>query len=167
MGIVVTGIRPMTATDVAGVAGLEAANQPRPWSETVFAEELARDDRAYFVVEGAEGILGFAGVMVSGEEAHVMNLLVAPDHRGRGLARRLMLAVVDAARDRGARSLTLEVRTGNVAARGLYEDFGLAPVGTRPGYYGDEDALILWAHDIDGPEYAARLDRLRENGSDG
>ncbi len=57
----------------------------------------------------------------------------------------------------GARHLTLEVRTGNEAARRLYHRFGLAPVGVRPGYYQGEDALIMWAHDIDSPEYFRSL----------
>src|SRR5690606_38126633 len=57
----------------------------------------------------------------------------------------------------GARHLTLEVRSRNTAARSLYSSVGLAPVGVRPGYYGDDDALILWAHDIDHPEYLSDL----------
>jgi hypothetical protein len=42
----------------------------------------------------------------------------------------------------------------------LYAHFGLAPVGLRKGYYGDDDALILWAHEIDSDEYQGRLERL-------
>jgi len=68
-----------------------------------------------------------------------------------------MLALIEAAVDLGARHLTLEVRTGNDAARALYSRLGLAPVGVRPRYYGDDDALILWAHDIDRPEYLESL----------
>jgi ribosomal-protein-alanine N-acetyltransferase len=56
--------------------------------------------------------------------------------------------------------LTLEVRMGNQAARALYERFGFAPAGIRKGYYAEvgEDALVMWAHDVDGDDYAARLD---------
>ena len=57
----------------------------------------------------------------------------------------------------GARHLTLDVRSTNDRARSLYSGLGLAPVGVRPGYYGDEDALILWAHDIDSPSYLETL----------
>jgi ribosomal-protein-alanine N-acetyltransferase len=53
------------------------------------------------------------------------------------------------------------VRAENESARKLYARLGLAPVGVRKGYYGDDDALILWAHDIDGEEYRARLEGLR------
>ena len=83
--------------------------------------------------------------------------------RRHGLGRRLVLAVIEAALDMGARHMTLEVRAGNEAARHLYAGLGMAPVGTRPGYYGDEDALILWAHDIDRPEYREMLAGLRDD----
>jgi ribosomal-protein-alanine N-acetyltransferase len=91
----------------------------------------------------------------------VTNLLVDPEWRGRGIGLELMLGLIAAGLSDGARHLTLEVRSTNEAARGLYARLGLAPVGVRQGYYGDDDALILWAHDIDGPEYRARLEELR------
>ena len=56
----------------------------------------------------------------------------------------------------GAKHLTLEVRSENSAARALYASLGLAPVGVRKGYYGDDDALIMWAHAIDESEYRER-----------
>jgi len=99
--------------------------------------------------------------MVVGDEAHVTNLLVAKPARRRGLGRMLMLGLVQAALDLGGRHLTLEVRSGNRAAQALYSSFGLSPVGARKGYYGDEDALIFWVHDIDSDEYGARLEELR------
>ena len=63
---------------------------------------------------------------------------------------------------RGATAVTLEVRASNEAAQALYRRFGFLPVGTRKGYYRhpDEDALVLWAHEVDTGEYAARLDRI-------
>lgn len=150
-------IREMTGEDVAQVAALEEAHQPRPWSEGVFRDELAAENRRYLVA-GDDEIIGFGGVMVIGDEAHVTNLLVAEGHRGAGTGRGLMVALIDAARSMGARHLTLEVRKRNHPARSLYSALGLAPVGVRRGYYGDDDALILWAHDIDRPGF---LDALR------
>jgi ribosomal-protein-alanine N-acetyltransferase len=91
----------------------------------------------------------------------VTNLLVDPRWRHRGIGLELMIALIDAAVSEGARHLTLEVRSGNEAARGLYARLGLVPVGVRKGYYGDDDALILWAHDIDGADYRSRLEGLR------
>ena len=91
------------------------------------------------------------------DEAHVTNVLVAPEHRRKGVARRLMVALIEAAVDAGATHLTLEVRTRNAAARALYSSLGLAPVGVRPRYYGDDDALIMWVHDIDDPQYLRHI----------
>ena len=142
----VTTIRPMSLDHLVEVVSLETAEQPAPWSEQIFRDELSAQNRCYLVA-GAP-IIGFGGVMVVGEEAHVTNLLVAPEHRRKGIARELLARLVDEALEMGARHLTLEVRESNVAARALYSSMGLAPVGVRRGYYGDEDALIMWAHDI-------------------
>ncbi len=74
-----------------------------------------------------------------------------------------MVALVDAALERRMTALTLEVRADNTAAQGLYRRFGLAPAGVRRAYYqpDGEDALVMWAHDIHEPPYAARSARLR------
>jgi ribosomal-protein-alanine N-acetyltransferase len=135
---------------------LEEMNQLQPWTEGIFNDELSAENRTYLVAE--DGVLcGFGGVMLVGDEAHITNLLVAPEHRGRGIGRQLMIGLIEAAIDEGARHLTLEVRSENESARSLYSGLGLAPVGVRPGYYHDDDALIMWAHDIDSAEYAERL----------
>ncbi len=161
MGSKVTEIRPLSPEDVATLVAMESANQPRPWSEGVFNDELTADSRVYLGVVNGESLYGFGGMVLSGDEAHITNLLVAPDQRRKGFARRLMVGLIDAARDMGARHLTLEVRSRNQAGIRLYQRFGMAPVGLRKGYYGDDDALILWVHDIDSSLYGAKLDSLR------
>jgi ribosomal-protein-alanine N-acetyltransferase len=156
MGVGVIAIRAFQPEDVAAALALEVANQFQPWTEGIFNDELSAENRTYLVAE--DGVLcGFGGVMLIGDEAHITNLLVAPEHRGQGIGRRLMIGLIEAAIDEGARHLTLEVRSENEAARSLYSGLGLAPVGMRPGYYDDDDALIMWAHDIDSAEYAERL----------
>ena len=136
---------------------LEAANAPAPWSEGVFRDELAAENRIYLAAD-EDGVVGFAGVMLVADEAHVTNLLVDPGWRRRGIALDVdEVAHRGCAVEAGGRHLTLEVRSQNEAARALYAGLGLAPVGVRKGYYGDDDALILWAHDIDGDEYRERL----------
>jgi ribosomal-protein-alanine N-acetyltransferase len=156
---VTTSIRRLTLDDLEAVVAMEAANQPAPWSEGVFRDELAAENRVYLAAD-EDGVVGFGGVMLVGDEAHVTNLLVDPEWRRRGIGLELMRALIDEAVAEGARHITLEVRSENDAARRLYARLGLAPVGMRKGYYGDDDALILWAHDIDGAEYRARLDGL-------
>lgn len=154
-------IRPLSSEDIETLVAMESANQPRPWSENVFNDELTSDSRIYLGVVDGEALYGFGGMILSGDEAHITNLLVAPDQRRKGLARRLMVGLIDAALEKGARHLTLEVRSRNKAGISLYQRFGMAPVGVRKGYYGDDDALILWAHDIDSSLYGAKLDSLR------
>ncbi len=162
MGVAMTGvtIRDFVESDVAAAVELEALDRPQPWSAQVFRDELAADNRVYLVAED-EVLVGFGGVMVVGDEAHVTNLLVAPESRRQRVGSRLLKALIDAAIEHGARHLTLEVRSRNHPARSLYADFGLAPVGLRKGYYGDDDALILWAHEIDSDEYQGRLEELQ------
>jgi ribosomal-protein-alanine N-acetyltransferase len=71
-----------------------------------------------------------------------------------------MLHVSREALAAGANSLTLEVRVSNRSAQALYQRFGMAPVGVRKRYYKDEDALVMWVHDIDSSEYRARLEEI-------
>ncbi len=155
-GVKTMVIRPLTIDDLEAVVALEAANAPAPWSEGVFRNELAAENRIYLAAD-EDGVVGFAGAMLVADEAHVTNLLVDPDRRRQGMGFELMKSLIEAAVEAGARHLTLEVRSRNEAARGLYARLGLAPVGIRKGYYGDDDALILWAHDVDGEGYRERL----------
>jgi ribosomal-protein-alanine N-acetyltransferase len=155
MGQGVIVVRPFLVSDIAAVLPLEQTHQPRPWTEGIFKDELAASDRVYLVADD-DGVVGFGGVM-TGPEAHVTNLMVVPDRRGEGIGRRLLVDLIRAAVDSGSSHLTLEVRSRNQAARALYASVGLAPVGVRRGYYGDDDALIMWAHDIDHPGYLQGL----------
>lgn len=156
MGSRVMVIRPFTEGDIEAAVALESACQPKPWTAGVFSNELEAPDRVYLVADD-QGLVGFGGLMIIGDEAHVTNLLVDPERRGEGIGRRLLVSLIAAAVTAGARHLTLEVRSGNDTARSLYASVGLAPVGVRPKYYGEEDALIYWAHDIDSPSFRERL----------
>lgn len=137
------------------------------WSRAVFEREIATTDgRCYLaaLAPAADGpaVVGFGGVQVLVDEAHITTLKVDPPHRRRGVASRLLLQLLRAALRRGATAATLEVRAGNRAAQRLYAGFGFRPVGIRPRYYDGVDALVMWAHDIDADEYAALLaDRER------
>ena len=155
-------IRTMDRGDIPSVAALEAVVYDQPWSPRVFFDELAMDNRQYVVVtNGDSRIIGYGGLLVVDDDAHITTLAVAPEVRGRHLGKRLMLALVDRALGVGARHLTLEVRLSNSSARGLYELFGFDPVGRRKNYYKDEDALVMWATDIDASDYEDRLTSIR------
>lgn len=154
-------IRRLAPDDIDRLVHLEAANQPNPWSEGMFSDEITAQNRVYLAILDGDRLFGYGGLMVVAEEAHILNLLVAPDQRRNGLGRLLVIALIKEAILLGAKHLTLEVRSRNSAAIDLYRKCGLAPVGIRPGYYGDDDAVIMWAHDIDQPHFAASLEALR------
>ena len=149
MGSPVITIRPFEEADVSAAFALEIANQPSPWSERVFRDEIEKEDRLYLVAADDDRLVGFAGVMLVGDEAHITNLLVDPDQRRQGIGSDLFEELMRSAVERGARHATLEVRSKNQAARQLYARHGLAPVGVRKDYYADDDAVIMWLHDVD------------------
>ena len=156
-------IRPMLRSDIPAVSAIEAEVYSHPWSPRVFFDELTTVNRTYMVVEGAEGLVGYGGLLIIEEDAHITTLAVVEEARGKKLGVRLMLALIDAALANGARHLTLEVRLSNTPAQGLYERFGFEPVGRRKNYYVDEDALIMWATDVDTVEYGTRLAEIRSS----
>ncbi len=153
--------RPLQFADVPVVVELERQIYPQPWSEGIFRDELSRDDRVYVAAVADGEIIGFAGLMLVDVDAHVTTLAVLPQKRQAGLGTRLLLQLIAAGLERGAHNLTLEVRATNTGAQRLYEKFGMATVGVRKHYYRDDDAVIMWATDVHGPEYASRLDEIR------
>ena len=117
-----------------------------PWTAWQFWSELARvpDSRCYVVARRGTRIVGYAGVFVVVPEADVQTVAVAVEEQGRGTGRRLLGALIDRARARGARILHLEVRADNAAAIGLYQAMGFAADGRRRDYYGrGHDALLM------------------------
>lgn len=165
MGGIFTGvmdIRPMLLSDIPGVHRLETSTFPLPWSEGVFRDELEQDGRTYLVaIDDSGEVAGYAGLLQVIDEAHVTTIAVTEEARGQKLGTRLMLHLFDAALNGGAKHLTLEVRSSNRSAQELYRRFGMAPVGVRKSYYGNEDALIMWVHEIDQPEFGSRLEQIR------
>ena len=155
------GLRSMVAADIETAHALEQRVYPQAWSRQVFLDELEQANRLYVVAEVEGGFVGYGGVMVVGDEAHITTVVVDPEHRKARVGTRLMLALIDHALASGADALTLEVRVSNEAAQALYRRFGMAPVGVRKQYYRDEDALIMWVHDIDSGAYADRLTTIK------
>lgn len=140
-------IRPMLLTDVDAVLAVEKLSFLTPWSRDAFVAEAGDNDLAVYLVIEADGkVVGYAGMWVILDEAHVTNVAVLPAYRGRGLGEKLMRALLEKARGRGARRMTLEVRPSNTVALSLYDKLGFAPWGRRPRYYSDtqEDAIIMW-----------------------
>ena len=153
-------IRPLVEEDLEEILIIEQATYPTPWTEGIFRDELKAEGRVYLVAEQTGEVVGYSGLMVVLPEAHVTSVTVDPNRRGSRIGTRLMLNVSREALVLGANSLTLEVRVSNRNAQALYQRFGMAPVGVRKRYYKDEDALVMWVHDIDSPEYGSRLDEI-------
>ena len=153
-------LAPMRRRHIPQVLDIERQVYPRPWTMTLFLSEIVqRSTRFYIVAKTRRQVVGYAGLMVFGDEAHVTNIAVDPAAHRRKVASRLLFALVTEARRRGATACTLEVRVANHAAQGLYHQFGFAPVGIRKNYYAEtgEDALIMWAEGLQAPAYGERL----------
>jgi [ribosomal protein S18]-alanine N-acetyltransferase len=156
-------IGPMRRRHLRSVIRIEQQVYPRPWSMGLFMSELAyRGSRVYLVARVGNAVVAYGGLMLVTEDGHITTLAVDPSWHRHRLGTRLLHALAVAAVDRGARNLTLEVRAGNHAAQELYRSFGFAPAGIRKGYYVEtnEDAIIMWANDVDQPAYADRLAAL-------
>lgn len=149
-------LRPLGSFDLEAVLEIECASFPDPWSPSMFAGEISRPDRIWRAAETRDGrLVGYGGVMVVGDEAHLMNLAVAESERRSGIGTMLYEDLAARASRAGARRLTLEVRGDNDDALGFYRVAGLTIEGVRPGYYRTgEDALIMW---VDLPQAARGL----------
>lgn len=138
-------ILPMNETHVSAVAELEKLCFSAPWSERSIASEL-QNEYSLWLVEERDGVaVAYVGSQSCPPEADVMNVAVAPAFRRQGIGEGLMVALMDALRDKAMESLTLEVRASNSSAIALYDRLGFVEVGRRPNYYTDpgEDALIM------------------------
>jgi len=153
-------IVPMRRRHLRAVLRIEAQVYARPWSLSLFVSEMAlRTSRAYYVARVNGVLCGYSGLMVSEEDGHITTLAVDPAWHRKKIGTRLLVVQAREAVRRGARNLTLEVRVGNPAAQEMYRRFGFRPAGIRKNYYVEtnEDALVMWAHDIDTPDYEGRL----------
>ncbi len=157
-------IQPMQAEDLPAVHAIERASFATPWPAYAYRSELETNRLAHYSVAWVGGrIVGFAGMWLMLDEAHVTTFAVDPAWRRQRVGEHLLLALLDEAIRLGAREATLEVRLSNLGARRLYEKYGFQPVGLRPHYYSDdgEDALIMTTAPFEAPTMTARLEQLR------
>lgn len=138
-------IEKMNNTHIASVARLERENFSMPWSENVLTAELCNPLALWLVAVLDDEVVGYVGAQIVPDEADMMNIAVSSTHRRKGVARGLILELLDQLKEQGVRSLSLEVRASNSVAITLYDGLGFHQVGRRPGYYKmpKEDALIL------------------------
>lgn len=136
--------------DAEQIAEIDAICFALPWSSNALHDDIAENEKAvYIVAEQGDKILGYAGMWIIFDEAHITNVAVRPEFRRHGLGRLIVVALLSEAFRHGAVCQTLEVRISNIAAINLYESLGFKKAGIRRQYYSDnnEDALIMWRSD--------------------
>jgi ribosomal-protein-alanine N-acetyltransferase len=163
-------VTPMRRRHLRGIMAIERQVYPRPWSPTLFVSEMsAGRTRSYLVALDGRTVVGYAGLISYGDEAHVTTIAVDPPYQRLKIGTRLLYELVHEARRMGAHAVSLEVRVTNRAAQRLYGRFGFRPVGVRKNYYQEtnEDALVMWTDDIRGGPYGELLDRIIDDVPEG
>lgn len=109
-------------------------------------------------------VVGYAGLWLMTDEAHITTIAVDPDSQGNGIGELLLLALIDRAKLIGAHWLTLEVRVSNKVAQTLYEKYTFKEMGLRRRYYSDngEDALVMWTDPIESDTFQEAVRENRE-----
>ncbi|MGD0248952.1 MAG: ribosomal protein S18-alanine N-acetyltransferase [Candidatus Limnocylindrales bacterium] len=154
----------MKVEDLPAVHVIERESFRTPWPAHAYRQELENNRLAHYIVARCgDEIVGFAGMWLLVDEAHVTTFATRQAWRRQGIGERLLLALLDLAVARGAHEATLEVRPSNTAARRLYGKYGFKVVGTRPRYYSDnnEDALIMTTPELEGRPMMERIAELR------
>jgi ribosomal-protein-alanine N-acetyltransferase len=158
---------PMRRRHLRRVLDIEELVHKRPWTHRVFVDELSQvrsGSRSYIVAYVGDTLVGYAGLFYSAGDAHVTNIATHPTWQGRGIATELMLDLCDLAVSNECTAMTLEVRASNDIAQRLYRRFGFVPAGVRKKYYeNSEDAIVMWCHDLQGPDVASRLAHIKES----
>ena len=158
-------VEPMRMADVPTVHEIERLSFSTPWPAHAFEQELTGNRMArYLIARAGEQVVGFGGIWLMVDEAHITTFGVHPEWRRRGVGRQLLIALVELSEQMRASRMTLEVRAGNQAAQELYRRFGFIVAGRRARYYTDdgEDALIMTTPALAGPRMRAILARERE-----
>lgn len=114
------------------------------WNYNIFKSELENENSKYVVAKNNDEIVGFAGIWISIDEAHVTNIVTKKDLRKNGIGSTLLEELINLSKTLNLVSITLEVNENNLDAIKLYEKFGFEKLGIRKKYYNNTDnALIM------------------------
>jgi ribosomal-protein-alanine N-acetyltransferase len=139
----------MKKEDVDQVVALEQASFTMPWSRNLFLSEFRSPLVSTLMVALADRpsrtVVGYIVFWHVADEMHILNLATAPEFKRQGVAKRLVLAAMKRAYQKGATKAFLEVRASNVAAQKLYSGLGFMGTSVRREYYDDpvEDAVVM------------------------
>ena len=142
---------PLKAEHVSKILEIENRTNGAPWSERAFLNELSHADRIFLVAFGSGDIVGYGGVWLVIDEAHVTTLAVDEPYRRKGIGEKLMIELLVKSQEAGMVCSTLEVRAQNEPAIQLYLKLGYKQTALRKGYYPNnkEDASVMWLYDLD------------------
>ena len=178
----------MHTADIEAVMAIERLAFSNPWPASAFRYEVEHNQHAHYyvawpqpvagssvtrvgigrVLQATPPLVGYGGFWYVAEEAHISTIAVHPEHRGRGVGELILAGMMEKAISLDVAEVTLEVRVSNQVAQQLYRKYGFRQVGTRRGYYTDnqEDALLMSIGDVGrgsyGEQFADRLRELRE-----
>jgi [ribosomal protein S18]-alanine N-acetyltransferase len=138
-------INKMKKEDIKKVLEIEKRSFVTPWTKKMLHETLSSPISASFIIEKNDLLLGYIMLYSVLDEAHILNLAINPDCRGRGYASQLIRYIIEYCVKKGISDFFLEVRDSNIKAINLYRMFGFEVIGKRKGYYTDthEDALVM------------------------
>ncbi len=160
-------ISPMTKDDIDGVVEIEEeAYGPHHWAKSSFYDEMSNKLAKYYTAKTADGVLaGYAGTWHIIDEGHITTIAVKKDFLRNHIGEAIIHKILEDCYKYGVKYLTLEVRASNFPAIKLYEKYGFQSLGTRKGYYQDnnEDALIMWTENIFYDKFKQRYDENIEN----
>ena len=160
-------IERMKQTDIDAVCAIEEkAYGEHHWSKESFFNELSNELARYYSAFDENGTLaGYAGSWLILEEAHITNVAVHPDFRRRHIGEALLYSIIKDCMANGVKYITLEVRVSNTPAINLYEKYGFKSLGTRKGYYqnNNEDALIMWTENIFYDKFKLQFEKNAEH----
>ncbi len=146
-------LAPFAPEHIDAVMAIERLSNPSPWSVESFRSELANPQSVFLVALSGSEAVGFGGIWLVVDEAHVTTLAVHPDYRRSGVGRLLMNELLSRAKQAGMTCSTLEVRSQNEPAIELYESLGYRRTATRKRYYpNNDDATVMWLEDLDIPQ---------------
>lgn len=150
-------IERMQRGDVPRIMEIERQCFASPWHESAYLAELANRSAYYIVARVGDELVGYSGMWVIMDEAHITTIGVDPRYRGRKIGEQILVAILEEAQRRGARRATLEVRESNTVAQNLYHKYGFVPAAIRRGYYSDngENAVVMWVDDMLSQHYQA------------
>ncbi len=145
-------ISPMTKDDIEDITKIEAeAYGKHHWAKSSFYDEMSNNLARYYVAKTSSGeTVGYAGTWHIIDEGHITTFAVKKDYLRNHIGEAIMQRIIDDCYKDNIKYLTLEVRVSNMPAIKLYEKYGFQSLGTRKGYYQDnnEDALIMWTENI-------------------